>query len=434
VGIARRSAYTFAAQVVSFVLGMVTSIVIARTLGAEGRGVLALFMILLQTVLALATLGLSFALAYLTGKDRFPTSSINGAAVVLSFAIWVVVVAVALPLGPLLRSSILRGLEDWHYMLVLAALPFALISMMLQGVMLGTGRVERLALVAVTRSVLTTSAYVIALSLLGLHLGAAVIIAAAGNLLHAGLYWRETVLRDGISLAGFRQIAREAISYGSKVYFGNLSSHFWLRADVYILNLFHGPVATGYYTLATNLAEKVWVLEGSVMQAVLPNLIRGKEDEAKGVAARTSRSLALLAGAGSLILGALTPWLIPLFYTDEFRPAIVPLLVLLPGIVALTVARVYSGYYSFQLGRPLVVSAVALVTASVSAVLYLLLVPRYGLIGAAAGTTISYVIPLAIYLVKVPRDTGLSVREMLFVTREDLRILVRTLARLLRLR
>ncbi len=43
---------------------------------------------------------------------------------------------------------------------------------------------------------------------------------------------------------------------------------FFLRADVFFLNYFAGPAAVGVYSVATNLAEKLWLLSNPVSTAV----------------------------------------------------------------------------------------------------------------------------------------------------------------------
>ena len=186
----------------------------------------------------------------------------------------------------------------------------------------------------------------------------------------------------------------------------------------------------GHYTLATSLAEKVWMLEGTVMQAVLPDVISSTRERATALVARTARSLLLFAGTFSLLLAIAAPWLVPALYGQQFQPAVPLIVLLLPGVTLLSVGRVFSSYYSGQLGRPQVVSAVAIVTALASAGLYAVLVPSYGAFGAAIGSSLSYSLPLLIYIVLIPRDTSVPARELLVFGRPDVEACLRLLRRL----
>jgi O-antigen/teichoic acid export membrane protein len=418
--IARRSAYAFGAQGLAFVLVLVNSIIISRKLGPQGRGIVALFAVALQTALALATLGISFSFAYFTGKKRFPVARLIGTALLLPLTLWAAVAALAVPAMPWLLRTLLRGLEPWHYILGVAVLPFVFVNLMLHNVLLGEGRVESLSRISAARSVLTTVAFVTVLVVFGLGVGAAVVTTAAMAVAQTLMLCGAAIPRHGISFRQFREIAAAVIGYGSKVYIGNLSSHFWLRVDVYLLNVFAGPTAVGHYTLATNLAEKVWMLEGSVMQAVLPDVISRNRADAVRLVSRTARMLLLFSAGLATSLAVVAPWVVPFLYGEAFRPAVLPLLLLLPGVTAITVARVFGGYYSGQAGRPLLVSTIAVVTAATSFVLYWFLIPHYGAAGAAIGSTGAYVLLLLIYLVKMPRDTGVAVRDLIVVRRADL--------------
>jgi O-antigen/teichoic acid export membrane protein len=423
VGILRRGAYVMAAQIVAVLLGIVTSIVVSRELGPLGRGVLALFAVGLQTATAVATLGVSFSFAFFVGKRRFPIDALVGSALLISLGLAAVVALVAIPPMDWLLRTALEGLERWHLLLLVGSMPFAFLGLLLQNVLLGEGRVEETAVVSAVRSLLTTAALVAVLTGMHLGVGAAIVVTALSNVAYAGMLGWKTLGRHGLSVEGFPEIARSVFSYGLRLYPGQLSSHFWLRADLYLLNLVAGPAMVGQYTLATGLAEKLWILEGSAMQSVLPEMIASERRAAAALAARTARTLCFAGGACSVALAALSPWLVPFVYGDDFRPAVLPLILLLPGVTALSVARVFSGFYSGQLGRPLVPTVVAIVTACLSALLYALLIPAFGMTGAAVASSLSYAFPLLVYMRKVPSDTGLRIREFLVVNRSDAALL-----------
>src|SRR5512146_2199121 len=104
-----------AAQAVLLVVGLASSIVIARFLGPEGRGVLALVALLATTATLLATFGFGSSYAFLVGKRTFPAASLVGSAVVASSVLGLAtVVALLVASGPLL-SSVLQGVTFWEY-------------------------------------------------------------------------------------------------------------------------------------------------------------------------------------------------------------------------------------------------------------------------------------------------------------------------------
>ena len=93
--------------------------------------------------------------------------------------------------------------------------------------------------------------------------------------------------------------------------------------------------------------------------------------------------------------------------------------------------RVISSYFSGQLGRPSITSFVSLATMTVGLASYLALIPPFGAAGAAAGSTLAYLVPFGIYVFLFPRTTGLRFSDMLLLNRDDRTLYPRLLRRLL---
>jgi O-antigen/teichoic acid export membrane protein len=72
-----------------------------------------------------------------------------------------------------------------------------------------------------------------------------------------------------------------------------------------------------------------------------------------------------------------------------FEQSIPPFLVLLPGVVSLSAAKVVGGYMS-GVGRPGINSGAGMAGFAVNVVANLILIPRLGIVGAAAASLVSY--------------------------------------------
>jgi O-antigen/teichoic acid export membrane protein len=420
VSIARASALLLAAQAASLVLGFATSIVVARALGPQGRGVLALIGVLSDIVIWFATLGLGSAYAYLAGKGSVPRAALLGNCLLLALALGAVAAAGVLAGAGWLLAAPFRGVTAWQLVLAAAALPFAAVTFLLGNILIGAGLVRAQAALQVGSAAFMAAASAVALLGLGLGVDGMVVVLVASAVLvaaaHLGILWRAW----GLSFRGALPIGRQAIAYGLKAYVGTITSYVWLRADVVLLNLFAGPAAVGHYSLAGNLAEKLWLLDASVGRAVLPRVIAAGRREAAVLAARASRNLLFVTGVAAAVLAAASPWLVPFLYGEAFRPAVAPLVLLLPGIVVQSAARCVAGYYSGQLGRPQVYSTISAVTMVAALLAYAALIPGLGAVGAAIGSTLAYALPMAVYLAIFPADSGLPARSLLVVGRDDL--------------
>ncbi len=88
-------------------------------------------------------------------------------------------------------------------------------------------------------------------------------------------------------------------------------------------------------------------------------------------------------------MSLLTRWLIPLFYGQAFASAIPAAQWLLPGMLALTIVKTLSVVVS-GLGRPEYMTYGILVGLLGTTVLDFLLIPHFGIIGAAWASSLAY--------------------------------------------
>ena len=418
--VARSSVVFMAAQVALIATGLASSIVISRWLGPEGRGVVALVNVMATTATALATFGFGTAYTYLAGRKRYPRDQLVGSILVTALILGAFSSGLLLAFSNLLLRSVLRGMTTPEYVVTVASIPFIYFSFLVVSFQVGAGRAERAAIMQLGAGAFT-ALLVIASIVLG-HAGVSgVIVATAVGAIFAAVFYFWVVVRaDGLTLRGIRGVGRTAAAYAAKTYLGTLSGQFWLRADVLILNFYTGSAAVGQYSLATGVAEQVWIVDSSVSQVILHDVIGSSAGEAARLVARTTRNIVFVSGSLCLGLAIVAPWLIPWLFGSAFKPAVVPLWLLLPGVLGLAAARPISSYFYGQMGKPQITSGVSLLTAIVGVAAYFALVPPFGASGAAIGSSIAYLLPLAVYVPAFKRLSGIGPREWLVVNRQDL--------------
>jgi FkbM family methyltransferase len=111
------------------------------------------------------------------------------------------------------------------------------------------------------------------------------------------------------------------------------------------------------------------------------------------------------------VLYLLAPFLIRLVFGAAFDGSIVAFRILLPGTVMLGLNQVlYNG--ASALGRPGLPSCAEGISVAITAIGLYLLVPRYGYIGAAVVSSISYMMSFAVMLILAHRLLGVSLRVL----------------------
>jgi O-antigen/teichoic acid export membrane protein len=419
VGIARKSAFGFVGQIYMLGLGLVTTIIVARLLGPEGKGVLAIVGAIPSLALGVASFGLGPALAYLSGKDKYPARDLASAVVFWSLALGAALGAVVWVFSGALIASIFKGMTPQDLAVVLLSLPAYYVAGFMGALFIGHDRAVAYAVLQSVAATLNLVAVVTASVLLPRSSSAVVIAISIAAVLNAVISL--AAYRSGLVLSPKRlmQVTKEAAPYAVKSYVGQATSMFFLRADVFFLNYFAGPAAVGVYSVATNLAEKLWLLSNPVSSAVYSKITGAERHDALRLTMLTSRALLILNGVAAVGLFGLAVLFVPLVYGAQFANAVLYLGLLLPGVVVYAVCQPYGHYFAGQLGRPAVTSKISAAMMVLSAVLYVALIPVMGASGASVGSTLAYSTALIGYGWLMPRTTSATLREMLVPTRDD---------------
>lgn len=165
------------------------------------------------------------------------------------------------------------------------------------------------------------------------------------------------------------------------------------HVDVLMLEHFAGSEQVGYYRSALVVVEFLWFVPLSIQATMLQSTSdlwrRGKRGHIEQIATRITRYTLLFTSLLGLGLAALAPVVVPLYYGQAFEPAVLPLVVLVPGTVGFAVARPLLAISQAKGQMQTMILATGL-TAAINFVLNLILIPPMGMAGAALGTTVGY--------------------------------------------
>jgi O-antigen/teichoic acid export membrane protein len=130
------------------------------------------------------------------------------------------------------------------------------------------------------------------------------------------------------------------------------------------------------------------------------------------------RMTSLVLAAGSAVLLLAGGWVIRLLFGEAFVPAYGPMRLLLPGAWALGLWRMIMVDLSVR-GFPLYKTYTAAVAVGMTVALDLLLIPLWGVPGAAVASSLAYGAALGLGLRLYSRVTTFSPRELLLPRRTD---------------
>jgi len=375
--------YTFVFRIGNMAVAALLSILTARVLGPHGRGVYALPLV----AFAVATsgfAGLNNATSYFMLRERAGRGILRPA--LLTAGIFVLA---GVPVAFLVAYT---THAPWAALAAIAALPSPAVLAIFYGYQVGIDRVRMNTSYALLFTMLMLASMLAAFAVLGRTPIAAIaawVIAsdlfAAGALIWLGLHARR--------LEGGHVSTLRFAGYAARVGAVFLISLLNYRADVYIVAAFTDPAQLGMYTLAVTAAEML--LAATQVTAVVSSpKIGGMESTqaAAELAARCVRHNVIIALVTCGLLSIAAPIAIRLLYGAAFLPMVPAFQVLLVGVFALSLGSPMSTYFTIRIGKPQIPMMLAGLSAAICIAVALVLVRPYGLVGAALGSTLGYVI------------------------------------------
>jgi O-antigen/teichoic acid export membrane protein len=419
----RQFTHTVATRVVLLVLGGITSVVIARSLQPEGRGTYYVIVTVAATALSLGHLSVEQSQVWLwTGPDNRHAVAANSVVLGLSVgaASALAAAVVLLAIGP----GRLPAAGHPLLAIALAAIPFSMVVLYLNSVQMLRARLD-----VVNRGLLLAAT---------VQCGLLLSVGAAGRLsvawvvgiwaLSAGLPLLVLMPGSGVRIANRDwSLARLALGRGLRYHVGSASLFLLFRVDVFILNGLASAAAVGIYSLAVAVAELTRLVTDSIAQVVLPQQAESVRDRAVAITIRATRVTTLVALGLVGLMSSTAPLLVPAVYGSAFSASVSPLLGLAPGLFALGATRAI-GAYLLRLDRPLLGSAIVVASLLLNVVLNLVLIPSYGVTGAAVASSVAYCMLALAQVVWFLRATATPPGELL-PTREEARRLWTVLRR-----
>jgi O-antigen/teichoic acid export membrane protein len=388
-------AQTYATQILKILIGILTTVVVARILGPEGRGLFAVAGAVVALGVQFGNLGLHASNTYFVARDPRSLPALVGNSLVVSFAfggfmalaLWFVFQA--FPGAVSIQGSLL--------VLALISIPFGLAFLLLENLLLGLHEVRTFnAVELVNRGVPTVllllvipfcsigPAVVLATTLV------AVILGGAGACVRI---WSRMECLPEISLRLFRA----NLDYGLKAYATLFFCFLVLRSDLFLVQKFIGAEQAGYYSIAATMADMVALLAATIGTILFPKLsaepmIRRKFEIMYKASVGTAIIMAPLVVTASLLARPV----VHLMFGAAFLPSVTAFVLLMPGIFFLSIHSVSIQFLN-SIGYPKVIVAVWALAAVLNIAVNFWAIPRWGISGASVVSSGSY--SLAAFLI-----------------------------------
>lgn len=399
---------TLVATATTALAGLVSGVVLARTLGPAQRGELAIVLLWPVALGIAGDLGLSVAFTFFASKRPEWVGglwSLGWAAGLLWGGALAVAGSAAVGTALHLSPPLVRTLR-----LAMLSVPLAFATNYQGFLLLGRGHLVE------SNGVRVAAAWFYALgvalvagtSRAGIGAYAAAFVAAQGLALLVATALAVRRLHPTIGIpAG---LVKPVFAYGMKSYAGSIAGQINVRVDQLLMSAIVPPVELGLYVVALAVAGMLGPFYSALAIVVLPRVTLAEDPITAGRRLVHHLQLGTLVAVPATIVAlAAMPFALPLVFGAAFAGAV-------PAAEILLVAGLFQGANLvlsnglFGLGRPGLVAVAQWSAVIVATVLLLLLLPRLGGVGAAVALLCSYGGTMVVQASFVARTTGVPRR------------------------
>ncbi|RXZ83391.1 flippase [Paenibacillaceae bacterium] len=400
------------------------SVVMARLLGPEGKGILTAVLVLPTLVVTLGDLGVRQASAYFIGSKRYTPQQVTNSLGVL----WLITSTLTVVMVAAISWFQTSSTSQWMlYLLAAATVPLNLLFKYSNGIMQGREMISKINI----GNLLGLAGNAIGIILFMWLIKLGVIGGLITQMLMAGLMaWyavkivgRVAPIRFEVDKAVMSDIFRKGISYAAALFILQLN----YRINFFFLEPAVSAEQLGYFSVGINMAELIWQVPAALSLVLFSRSANSKTSgEAVNRAVRLLRITLCLLFVFCLGLALLARPFITLIYGADFTEAYSVLQLLLPGVFFMTIVKILHPDLAGR-GYPLYAFWIYILPLIINIVLNIKLIPAYGINGSAAASSISYAVGAIIFAVAYARKEKHSVRALLLLTKEDMRLITASL-------
>lgn len=416
---------TFSTQVPSIIISIISGVFLTRLLGAEGKGIYALFYANIEVMVMVFALGCDMGIIYFGSNKKISEGKLQAIAFYV-FSIFVPLSAIVILFVNLdfLFPDQYDSLFFRWFLIGMFALRLAntLFTAFLKTTK-SFKYINRINLINSVFNVLTFSAlfYFNAKGLVEVNIGmiftVSLIILALNTLM-----WLYSFAKNITLKIEFRISIKEDVipffKYIFPVFISIIINFLNYRFDVWLVSYFKGNTQLGLYVLAVNFAQFILLYSRIIGSVMMPYLSEDNDDRRKKYFTTYSRLNFTSVIIMIIILALVGDVLLVFLYGKEFFLSGGPFNILLIGMIFTAMSQLFS-IMLFSKGK----NNVALIANSVGLVATILfdvlLIPKYGIIGAAVATTISYFSLFAVLLVYLLVKEKIGLFELFLIRKSD---------------
>lgn len=416
----RNAASSLLASSALIPIGLLNAVIVARYLEVADLGLYSITLSLSLVVVTVAQIGWQSSVVHRMRRMGSDPALVLTSGVAMMLLVSAVAVVPCLVFDSWILREFMPGASPPVLYLGLASVPFQLLGLLFGAIARGIDRFDLNNGFRVLRALALLGAIAIVLMA---REGALIEALAAFLAVHA-----VATVAMGVALARTTGILwkidlpeiRESLRFGIKSQVQVLAGQIHERLDLFMIAYFLGDATeVAFYAIAVRVIDRLKLFPEAVGSSLFPTAAGLADREAARFTGLVSRHSVLWVVASAVALALAAPLVVPFLFGENYAASIPPLQILLVAMALLTVYNILSRYF-VAIGRQKVNVVTQLLSIAVNIALNIYLIPRYGILGAAWASLVSYALEAFLITFVFVKESGVGLRDALVIRRQDL--------------
>jgi len=405
---------TFIASVVTLPLGFVITIVLGRYLGAGDLGLYRMASTIYGIAMLVAAIGIPAAMIKYVAEfkdDRTKFNQIVSSGVITSLFLGIGFIALFYFSSGLFADIFnMPGLSGLLKILS-PVFPFALVGGALLGLLNGLREMKKYAAATIIQSVLMVIITVV-LIYFGFGVAGAVIgvvLSSVGFCLF--LIWTTRKYFE-ITFSGYAPTTKKMLLFGIHIFGAQAMNIINYQADIILIGYFLTAMDVGYYAVAVGLSKFFWIVPQSIQTITYPATseywAKNNHSALQTMIDKSMKYSACVLLPIGLAVGFFAKDIITTIFGEGFIYSVLPLQILIIGTIISGAGERAVGGTLAGIGRSDLNPKIASSSATINIILNIILIPYFGIVGAAIATATSLSVAVFLSLFLMVKNAGIK--------------------------
>ncbi len=429
--ITKNIAITLTAQVPAIVFGIISGILTTRLLGPEGKGVFALYLANVEILALLFSFGTEQGIVYFISNKKINVYKIQ--------ALSIIVFLVSILLNStfiFMTSSNLVFIKDYSgiffrlYVLLLFILTFY--NSLIIAFLKAKKKFKQISFITIISTSINLISFLTYFLLVRFNkvensirfvfiIGFCLII--INGIIYSFYFTRNYKFKPNFKIS-LNSDVLPFYKFSFLGYAGMLVNFLNYRFDIWLVSYFKGAIQLGFYSLAVNFSQLIMLFSRIFSGVMTPYLASSNTRIRNSIFLTYSRINFSIIVLIVVVLSFTGDYLLVFMYGVDFAESVAPFKILLAGMIFTGASQIYSAYVSTS-GRNDLCLYTNLIGLFFTVVLDFILIPRYGIVGSAYATAISYFTIFLTYLLFISTKLNVNITSMFIIQRTDFSYIMR---------